>query len=407
MSKLFIKTVVIAILLSMASCQKEKQFKEIDFKTPYQLTKEIEEKLAKDTVPWRYQISAAAYATKGSYRDALVHWDKAMPSRERNYTTKEIDSIKHIYKTQNAKSFILNEAKKHKVVIINEAHHSNLHRFFTKSMLKELYALGYKTLLLEALGNGEHTDSLLNKRKYPIQKTGWYTKEPQFGNLIREALVLGFKVLPYEQTTNVNGKLREIAQAKNIQKIIEENPDDKFLIHCGFDHVLEGKHRSWEKAMAERLKEYTGINPLSIHQVTYSERGSLKYNHPLQKAIDPKESLVLIQKDSNTVMQYKRRDAFTDIVVLHPNTIYENNRPNWLFSKNNQKVNLDLSQVTIDYPIMVLAFKKSEPIAKAVPVDITELLIPDKSCVLALPKGVYTIVVTNGKEAVQTTKKVD
>ncbi|WP_420571117.1 hypothetical protein [Kordia sp.] len=392
---------ILVMFISIWSCtEASKTIKTIDFSSDYKFNSQIQQKVERDTVPWKYQISAADYATKGDYKNALLQWDLAMPQRERNYTASQIDSLQKLYSVANAHEFIIAEAAKHQIVIINEAHHNSMHRMFTKSLLKDLYDAGYRYLALEALANGNDTDTDLNTRNYPVQETGYYTKDPQFGNMIRTALVLGFTLVPYESTENVNGKEREIAQAKNLQKIIEKDPNGKLLIHCGFDHVLEGTHRSWEKAMAAQLKAYTGIDPLTIHQVLYSEKGNLKYNHPLLKTFDIKKPSVLLDNDKKP-FQYTRRKAWTDIAVFHPNTSYTNNRPNWLFTNKNQKVNIDLKTLEIDFPVMILAYKKGEEIKTAIPVDITEIDTKTTDCVLGLEKGTYEIVVTNGKQSVK------
>lgn len=78
----------------------------------------------------------------------------------------------------------------------------------------------------------------------------------------------------YEATGGENGKEREIAQARNIIRFIDQNPHGKLLIHCGHDHVIEGmpSSRAWEKAMAGRLKEYTQIDPFTIDQTQFAEK---------------------------------------------------------------------------------------------------------------------------------------
>ena len=48
---------------------------------------------------------------------------------------------------------------------------------------------------------------------------------------------------------------------------------------------------------------------------------------------------------------------------------------------------------------MILAFKKEENINLAVPIDITEVDSKTENCNLGLKKGVYEIVITNGKES--------
>ncbi len=384
---------VFLFLTGFSSCKENKTvFEKIEFTTTYKFSAEIEDKITKDTVPWKYQISASDYATKGDYKKALTQWDLAMGKREINFTKGEKDSINLKYSKVNAIDYIIEQAKTNQIVIINEAHHNSFHRVFTKSLLKKLYDNGYTNLGLEALN---YKDSILNNRKYPVQKTGTYIKDPQFGNLVRDALEIGYNVFAYENMSEGSGKPREIAQAENIQKIIDSKPNEKYLIHCGFDHALEGTHKSWEKAMAARLTEYTGINPLTINQVVYSEKSKPEFNHPLLKALNIKESSVIIDKENNP-LKYKRGGAWTDLAVFHPNTEYIDNRPNWLFKNGNKNVFIKLENIDIDFPVMVLAFKKGEDINSAVPIDITEVETKTDNCNLGLKKGNYEIVVTNG-----------
>jgi len=328
-----------------------------------------------------------------------------MGTRENNFSEKEIDSLNKKYSKIKATDYIIEQAKKHQVVIINEAHHNSFHRVFTKSLLQKLFDNGYKNLGLEALANGENLDSTLNSRKYPIQETGHYIKEPQFGNLVRDALEIGYTLFAYENMEKGGGKQREIEQAKNIQKVINSKPNEKFIIHSGFDHALEGIHEFWEKAMAARLKEYTGIDPLTINQELYSEKSHPKFNHPILKAFNIKEPTILIDKNGSP-FKYEQGEAYTDIAVFHPNTEYVDNRPQWLFKNDNEKVSINLTDIEIEYPVMVLAFKQGEDINLAVPIDLTEVENKIENCTLALKKGNYEIVVTNGKESFKFERRV-
>ncbi len=390
---------ILTIILLLNSCKEEKRITEkIDFTTEYKFSNEIEDKVAKDTIPWKYQISATDYATKGDYKNSLIQWDLAMGTREKKFTDNQVDSINQKYSKVKATGYIIELAKKNQVIIINEAHHNSSHRAFTKSLLQKLFDNGYKNLGLEALGNGEYLDSTLNSRKYPILKTGHYIKDPQFGNLVREALEIGYDLFAYENMGKGSGKPREIEQARNIEKVINSKLNEKFLIHCGFDHALEGTHNSWEKAMAGRLTEYTSINPLTINQVVYSEKSKPEFNNPLLKALNITESSIIIDKDNNP-LRYERGEAWTDIAVFHPNTEYVDNRPNWLFKNNNENVSILLTDIQIEFPVMVLAYKKGENINLAVPIDITELNSKTENCNLGLKKGIYEIVITNGKES--------
>lgn len=142
---------ILASIFSFCSCfGQERVIEKINFATKYKFSSEIEEKVAKDTVPWKFQISASDYAKKGDYKNALIHWDSAMGTRENNFSEKEIDSLNKKYSKIKATDYIIEQAKKHQVVIINEAHHNSFHRVFTKSLLQKLFDNGYKNLGLEA-----------------------------------------------------------------------------------------------------------------------------------------------------------------------------------------------------------------------------------------------------------------
>lgn len=381
--------------MSIFSCKKERTYEKVEFKNQYKFLDEIKKELEKDTTSWKYQAAAWEYSFSGDYSKALTSWGK-MGGVDKKYKKEQVDSINEKYTKVNAVDYIVEEAKKHRITIINEAHHSSLHRVFTKSLLQNLYDEGYRNLGLEALSNRPYLDSLLNSRKYPIFDTGYYTKEVQFGNLIREALEIGYNVFAYESTDeNAMGKFREIEQAKNIVKVIEQKPNEKFLIHCGFAHVYEGDYERWEKTMTGRIKEYTGINPLTINQVQFSERHKPEFNPPLYKAVNVKEPSILLDVNKKPY-KYTIKDSYTDITVFHPITKYVNNRPEWLFTY--KPVELSLTDAPIDFPVMVLVYKKGEAINKAIPVDIVEIIDATDKAYLALNKGNYNIVITNKKQ---------
>ncbi|WP_298248090.1 hypothetical protein [uncultured Christiangramia sp.] len=383
--------------LLFLTCKSQEPPKQIEFNNPYKFNSEIEKKVKEDTVSWKYQISAGEYASKGDFKNALRNWSMAFGGADKNYTQTEIDSIEENYKIVPAKEYIIQQSKRNRVIIINEAHHYSSHRVFTQELLQDLYKQGYRNLGVEALSNGNKHDVNLNNRKYAIQESGYYTQDPNFGNMLRTALNLGFNVFAYEQTGDLNGKEREISQAKNIQKIMDKRPDEKFLIYCGFDHALEGEHRSWGKAMAGRLKEFTGVNPLTINQVKYSERNNLKFNQPLLKALELEQPSILIDSDNNT-FQYQKKNGWSDIAVLHPNTKYEKGRPQWLINSDSKTVEIKNEDFEIEYPIMALAYKKGENIEVAIPVDIVELESKSDKSYFILDKGYYNIVVDNKRD---------
>src|SRR5690606_31930657 len=136
------------------------------------------------------------------------------------------------------------------------------------------------------------------------------------------------------------------------------------------------------------------------NQEVYSEKSHPKFNHPILKAFNIKEPTILVDENNNP-FKYEQGEAYTDIAVFHPDTEYINDRPQWIFKDGNENVSINLTDIDIEFPVMVLAFKKGEDINIAVPVDIKEVVEQGGNCNLGLEKGIYEIVVTNGKEAVK------
>lgn len=355
----------------------------------YQFSKDIEVKIEKDSLSWKYQIGATEYSISGHYKKALETWDKN-GSGVRKMSKK--DSLYYnSFKKQEAKEYIINRSKSEKIIIINEAHHNIRHRVFTTSILKGLYDNGYRFFGLEAL-----SDSLINQRKFPILESGYYTKEPQMANLLIEAIKIGFTLFQYEPIDGSNGKEREIGQAENIAKVIKENPNSKFLIHCGYDHVVEGipGNKSWEKAMAGRLKEKTNIDPFTIDQVAYSEKGDSKWNSPYIALANSKNTLILVNEYGKTFNGSETNDQ-TDCRIIHPITEFVNNRPNWLLLDGKRKNYSIPKSKILEYPILVLAYRKKEFEQNGVPADVIEIRNEEDKTNLILEKANYEIIVKN------------
>lgn len=343
--------------------------------------------LERDTTAWKYQTAAVSYSFIGDHKNTLQMWDKAVQSRP--YLPKATDSayIKNA-KQQNARDHILERAKTEQLIIINEAHHNPMHRRFTASLLKDLYRQGYRYLGLEAL-----EDSTTNARNYAIKESGYYTNEPEFGNLIYEARKQGFILFRYEAAEDKNGKEREIEQAQNIKQFIQQHPDGKVIIHCGFDHVYEGEVRNWEKAMAGRLKEYTSIDPFTIDQVKFSEKSSPELSHYFVYASNSTAAFVLTDPKDG-VFRGITTPPQTDLTVIHPISQYKQGRPNWR-AAGRKAYWLPKKKIKSGvYPMQVLAYRAGEE-ANGIPADIIELESAADKKPLLLPPGQYVLVLRN------------
>lgn len=159
---------------------------------------------------------------------------------------------------------IMAEAAKTNLVLFNENHYYPQHRILVYEFLPKLWALGYTYFALEGLGDGQ--DEELNKRDgFPTIKTGFYTREQNFANLLRYAKDLGFTFIGYENFDNQ--KDREIGQAENLyNKSFALHKDAKIVVLAGIDHILEAPTSSGKKWLAAILKEKYNLDPLSITQ---------------------------------------------------------------------------------------------------------------------------------------------
>ncbi len=202
---------------------------------------------------------------------------------------------------------IIEQAKNHQIVMINENHFFPNQRILVYELLPKLKELGFNYLALEALGSGQ--DSLLNKENsYPTLSAGFYTSEQNYGNLIRYAKELGFQFVAYD---SLGGKVnREIFQAETIyKKTIKKNSKAKVLVLAGIDHILEKPTETGKKWMATIFKEKYGIDPLTISQTHLN-----KYRK------DFKNDYVLV----NTENFEEERLKSIDFCLLNNKTLFNN-----------------------------------------------------------------------------------
>lgn len=355
----------------------------------YRFSDDIKKTILKDSTQsesWKSQMGATYYSISGQYKRALESWDTVFGRTKKLSTA---DSLKFSGLTPvNARDYILDRASREEMIIINEAHHNASHRAFASSLLKGLYDRGYRYVGVETL----KTDSL-NTTKFATLHSGFYSQEPEFGNFIYNALKIGFKLFPYD--AEGNGKQREIGEAKNIYDFMQQNKEGKYLIYCGYQHAYEGIHKSWEKTMAARLSDLTGLNPFTIDQTQFSEKSLPKYNEPLLRLV--KNTVPVILKDSHqTVYNGEDKELFTDIKIIHPVTQYKKGRPGWMLTENRKLYKVPASAVA-EYPVLVLAYRKGELEQEGIPADIIELTDPKDSRFLILDKGNYDIVVMDLK----------
>ena len=343
-------------------------------KSPYYFSTQLDSILLADTTPYKFQSMAWMYAFAGNYQMAVQMKDRQFPGAKPASPSIEQENFFKAYSPTPAREVILDAASKTSLVIINEAHFSGLHRVYLATLLKDLYALGFTFLGMEAL---DHADTLLNARKYPVLSTGYYTQEPCFGNLIRDAMETGYTLVAYEQMFEDSAQKvmgRELAQAINIKKIMDRNPSAKMIIYCGYDHVYEDSLKTWMGLpMAGQLKRLTGINPLTIDQTELSEYGIVgnRYRKLMHEEYDA------VYKDSTgQYFNSANPNKPVDLNVYHPDTKYIMGRPGWLVRPETQLKDLH-RKIKVNYPCLVKVYLETDDLSHAVPIDVIEITAPD------------------------------
>lgn len=350
----------------------------------YRFSADILAEIQQDTVPWKYQLGANALSFSLHARQVMEVWDQ---NRYRPAASAAADSNLLVGRRWvSARQWVLEQAQEAPMLLLNEAHHLGQHRVFTQSLLADLYAQGYRYLGLEAL-----SDSSINERKFAVRESGYYTQSPDFGNLIHEALQIGYQLFGYEADPTATGPAREQQQAENIYQFMQQQPNGKVLIHCGYAHAYESDYKPWGKAMAGRLKELTGLDPLTVDQTQYLERANAEHTPWLMRFNRKGRSMVLVDAEGKA-FRGPETPAQTDAVIIHPPiTYFLDGRPVWwMLDKSAYEVNC---QLLGEYQeVLVLAYRRGEELRQGIPADVVEWSSStEKGPVLWLKPGAYVL----------------
>lgn len=279
-----------------------------------------------------------------------------------------------------AKEEILRKVDSQKIVMFNEEHHNPFHRLFLETLLKDLKEKGFTVLAVETLS---WKDIKLNDRGYPISISGTYTVEPYFANLIRTALRLGYKVLPYESISSIGEtiKSREKNQANNLANIVNKEKGN-VLIFAGYDHISEipisSNHGGQNEWMASILKKKLTIDPLTIDQT--------------EMAVDNKLEMISIPFKDNKSYTVAELNYKYDISLVYPkNAIYLHNE------LNKTKIEITIAKKVIDKTQLIQFYVKEEYEShqnRSIPF---EQFIPNsiKTDVYLDPKYHYVLIIRN------------
>jgi hypothetical protein len=364
-------------------------------KPTYEFSDTILANLKRETPIYKYQYAAFRLSYINEYKQTLSVWDSILdPEAKADHG----DSlIVKSYRAVDARQYILEKAKNARIVIINEAHHQPMHRVFTESLLHDLRQIGFNYFGAETL---TASDTNLNRRGYPVLGSGYYTRQPQYGELVRTALKEGYRVFAYEADFSKphydNSRTwREQEQAKNIKAILDKDSNARILIHCGYGHLAEIDFDGKGMLMGAWLKQYTGIDPFTIEQEHLTERSDSEHEEGLYRLIKVPYDAVFVDSAGNV---YDEEHIY-DVAVYHPPTKWVDGRPNWMFTDGRKACYVN-RKIKTAYPCLVFAYYANEDHYSAVPADVIELKSKSDKKALALKKGKYNIYIkdTGGQE---------
>ena len=313
------------------------------------------------------QFLATVLSFVGRPLDAV----RAFPSRGADQVDRDLPTPS-AWKAVPASEWIAAQADSYRVVMVNEAHHAPQTRVLTLSLLQRLRMKGYTHLAVEALLN-DGSDPMPSG--YPVHKTGFYTREPLFAELLREAQRLGYALVPYE--ARVQGEQtqqqRETGQASAIADLLEKNLGAKVLVHAGYSHIGEAQQGLPDDArpMAMELATMSGLPLLTIDQTStrsYEAADIDTVGQRLAKQFALGEPSVLVAREGHGAWSY--RPGLNDVSVLLPSTPARvAQRPDWLSLDGKRvAVAIDLTPCLGHLPCLAEARHASEG-DDAIPAD--------------------------------------
>lgn len=228
---------------------------------------------------------------------------------------------------------------------------------------------------------------------------GAYTTEPVFGDLVRQSLRLDYTLFAYEQRPDqlpegldqeTARAVREQAQAANIKKLLDENPQARLIVHAGGSHISKLASEQSSPMMAYRFMKLSGIEPVSIDQTGGTPSSARKFQSAVYRGVERcgqiRFPMVMVDPEG----QYLAREGY-DVTVFFPHADYSiGGRPDWLESMTMRRF-LTINIQPDNERTLIRAFVEGEP-ANAVAMDHMLALPNADQVTLALPVGQYRLI---------------
>ncbi len=275
-------------------------------------------------------------------------------------------------------------AKDHTLVIINESHSRPRHRAFIAEVVEMMRAEGFTHYAAETL----YVEGAQQAEGPATAEHGWYIQDPVFARMLEDIRDSGMVLVAYEQRedqalTDVGASIEEIiavreeAQALNlISAVLGDAPETRMVIHVGYGHAEEIRHDDFA-AMAARLKEKTGIDPLTIDLTACASGGS----EPLLTAI----------LEDRAVVEW----SGMDVAVQFPELVFTANRPDYRRSADTRDIAVPDS-LRPEEGLVIIEARRAGDGDEVVPIDRLLLQPGEDAIPLILPPGDYVVAAFNG-----------
>lgn len=302
----------------------------------------------------------------------------------------------------DAADTIAEMARDHRIVILNEAHDVSAHRAFAGVLARRLNDIGYDWYAAETFNPAVRDIGVGSSF---LTSHGFYSMDPVFAEVVREAVDLGYRLADYEimpeqrrqppeASSDDRIAEREEAQALNlIANVLDADPEARVFVHCGYSHAAETPLRGvlW---FAGRLKEKTGIDPLTINQSQSWPGPDIGDDSAMTMALLERmggnRPVVLRRPDGTFVHSADHHEGAMDLTVAHPRHAPVDGRPGWLASDpSRRRLEVALSEPAPE-DALIQALRHGEE-EMAVPADQYPLEPRQTAAVLYLKPGDYEL----------------
>lgn len=305
---------------------------------------------------------------------------------------------------------ILERIRNRPVVFVNESHGDARTRAAIFTLLRPLREAGFTHLAIETLttvpvdgqdggcATDRRFDAALSSRGFAVEDSGYYTREPVFGEIIREAVRLGFVLVGYEPdpTAQLSIAEREEGQARNIACAFKSDPKIRIVGIVGHGHASKATSTAVPEGwMAARFARMTGIDPFTI-DTTYllqADASSVSIQQPQGPGpgIDPSPAEPQIL--ANDRGDFYTRPGYDLALLVAPPTGREVDGPHWL----------ELGGIRRRHRVDTNACAGFAPcIVEARPLREGLMGTPSDSCVATAHQRVCTLFLTDGWHVIRT-----